>query len=298
MKTSPSEEGKERLSLLGRSALRYAEQGWTVFPLWPRDKTPLLRGNWQTHATTDENIITEWWTQNPTANIGLPTGSKFDVLDLDGPEGISSLNEVAPQYRHDGPLVITGRGYHCFFLPSGHGNRGNLRPKMDFRGMGGYVVGPPSIHPDGRTYRWDIEHHRGIAATCWAAPEWLTTLLDGSVPSRTLPTIVQSGTAAATTPAKGLALGEVAVRDILPDQLPVGLRLRATRPDIRTVADALGLPLKERQNYYLARCIFGTHTDSTPSLVLYPHDNSFHCFGCGAHGDSYDLEKRTYIGAI
>lgn len=31
------------------------------------------------------------------------------------------------------------------------------------------------------------------------------------------------------------------------------------------------------------QCVFPNHNDSSPSLVLYP-DNSFHCFGCDAHG--------------
>lgn len=34
----------------------------------------------------------------------------------------------------------------------------------------------------------------------------------------------------------------------------------------------------------VGRCIF--HADSTPSLVLYPDEGRFHCYGCGTHGDA------------
>jgi Bifunctional DNA primase/polymerase, N-terminal len=41
----------------------------------------------------------------------------------------------------------------------------------DFRGVGGYVVGPPSLHPSGARYRWII--HDGLGR----APSWLVDLL-------------------------------------------------------------------------------------------------------------------------
>lgn len=283
--TSPS----NRLSLLGRSALRYAEHGWAVFPLRDRDKVPLLRGNWRELATVDPEQITEWWSANPSANIGLPTGITFDVLDVDGPEGLESLNALAPQYRHDGPVVLTGRGYHLFLLPTGHGNRANLAPKLDYRGAGGYVAAPPSIHPSGRTYQWDNDHHRGIAATLWHAPQFLADILGPVTPTHGLPRRVADASAAVRVPNREIVTGPVSLSDLPADQIPNSLRYRSQRPDILQVAVGLGLTPKKRSDYWVVRCIFGRHTDTTPSLTLYPHDNSFHCFGCGAHGDSFDL---------
>ena len=40
------------------------------------------------------------------------------------------------------------------------------------------------------------------------------------------------------------------------------------------------------------RCLVGLcplHEETTPSFTLYPHQNSFHCFGCGAGGDVISL---------
>lgn len=39
----------------------------------------------------------------------------------------------------------------------------------------------------------------------------------------------------------------------------------------------------------MGNCPF--HEDHSPSLVVYP-DNTFHCFGCQAHGDSIDFEMK------
>lgn len=37
-------------------------------------------------------------------------------------------------------------------------------------------------------------------------------------------------------------------------------------------------------------CVF--HEDKHPSMVIYPSTNSFHCFGCGEHGDGVDFVMK------
>src|SRR5690242_19888325 len=81
-------------------ALAYANHGWPVFPLVPRDKTPLIgrkQGGHGFHdATTDLNQIRSWWTAYPDANIGIPTGpiSGIVAVDVDGPKGDARLREI------------------------------------------------------------------------------------------------------------------------------------------------------------------------------------------------------------
>jgi hypothetical protein len=55
-----------------------------------------------------------------------------------------------------GPFVATGGGgFHAYFAPSGWGNRTRMDGlAIDWRGVGGYVVAPPSLHVSGRRYRW------------------------------------------------------------------------------------------------------------------------------------------------
>lgn len=50
---------------------------------------------------------------------------------------------------------------------------------------------------------------------------------------------------------------------------------------LRSVRIASLMGTKDVSVKIFRRCPF--HADKSPSFVLYP-DNSFHCFGCGAHG--------------
>jgi hypothetical protein len=153
-----------------RAALCYARRGWRVFPIWPirngqcacgrpcgRDAGKHPIGGLVPHgfrdATTDETIVTQWWTTYPDANIGIATGpvSGILVLDVDGEEGEASL---AALEREHGPLpvipiALTGKGRHLYFAaPRGVpvSSRVRFLPGLDLRGDDGYVVAPPSTH--------------------------------------------------------------------------------------------------------------------------------------------------------
>jgi hypothetical protein len=109
-------------------------------------------------ATTNRAQVLAWWTTYPQANIGLATGDRFDVLDVDGPAGAQAIRTLAAAHslQSSGPLVHTGGGgWHYYLRPTG---LGNVRPAglahVDWRGRGGYVVAPPSRHTSGHPYRW------------------------------------------------------------------------------------------------------------------------------------------------
>jgi len=90
-----------------------------------------------------------------TANIGLRTGLSFDVVDLDGEAAVDALEDArAGREPPQGPVVQTGHGFHWYVKPTRVGNRADVLPGVDFRGEGGYVLGPPSVHPKGHRYRW------------------------------------------------------------------------------------------------------------------------------------------------
>jgi hypothetical protein len=109
-------------------------------------------------ATCNRARILAWWTRHPQANIGLATGHRFDVLDVDGPAGEQAIRALAAEHGlvSSGPLVRTGGGgWHFYLSPTG---LGNARPagleRVDWRGRGGYVVAPPSCHASGHPYQW------------------------------------------------------------------------------------------------------------------------------------------------
>ncbi len=164
--------------LLG-AALDYAARGIPVYPVhWPRPewggarlgcscrrgpscdrpaKHPLVRHGVH-DATSDPAQLERWWQRWPQASIGLATGICFDVLDVDGEAGLAALRQFARtvDLRLHGPLVATGGGgWHYWFAPTGLGCR---PPRglahIDWRGIGGAVLAPPSRHASGGTYRW------------------------------------------------------------------------------------------------------------------------------------------------
>jgi hypothetical protein len=165
------------------AALRYAAEGWSVFPLAARSKLPLIAakdgGRGLYDATTDPAMIRAWFTQYPTANLGLRTGLIFDVVDLDGLRATEAL-EKARQGRDKlrGPMVQTPHGWHVLVQPTGLGNRAGVLPGLDFRGQGGYTVAPPSIVEapdlslDRRQYKWF-----NSSEPLRALPTWLLDLL-------------------------------------------------------------------------------------------------------------------------
>lgn len=160
--------------------LEYASRGWAVLPLhWIENgqcscgkpdcnsagKHPLVGGGSKT-ATTDPQIITDWWTSYPSANIGIATGSASGliVVDVDaGPNksGYSSLAALEAEYAEipRDYCVTTGSGGLHIYLSAPQteirNSASKLAENIDIRGEGGYVVAPPSIHLSGNRYTWD-----------------------------------------------------------------------------------------------------------------------------------------------
>lgn len=146
-------------------ALWYASLGMAVFPIWPRTKSPRTTNGFK-DATTDPAQIEAWWNEQPY-NIGIATGAMSGglvIIDLDineekGINGYLVLKEW--QLEHgtlpDTVQSITGRGgYHLLYRDTRPwNNRVGVREGVDIRGEGGYIVAPPSIHPNGKRYEWE-----------------------------------------------------------------------------------------------------------------------------------------------
>ena len=183
-----------------RNALNLARKGLPVFPCVPRGKHPAVATGLKA-ATTDPQIIREWWGPMPDANIAFATGtpSKIFVLDVDGIDAEAELRKLEAKH---GALpatveVITARGRHVYFkMPAApiRNSAGKLALGLDIRATGGYVLVPPSIHPTGRRYEWSVDCAGAIAD----APSWLTERItdangagNGSKPPSEWRTLVQ-----------------------------------------------------------------------------------------------------------
>jgi hypothetical protein len=181
------------MSALRQAALALAARGFAILPLRPRTKEPYgpdksyYTGNGCKDATRDSDHIKFWWARHPDNNIGVATGSVSSVfvLDADGDQGretLATLEEqrgalpetvtvITPGKINKKTGVHTGKGLHLYFrYPLGRDIR-NAQDHIDLhvRGNGGYVLAPPSAHPDGGVYTWSNDS----ADTLADAPEWL-----------------------------------------------------------------------------------------------------------------------------
>lgn len=181
---------------MARAALRLAERGFHVFPVHtvrpggvcscgaphcervgkhPRTKHGLK------DATKDPKQIAAWWLEWPDANIGLvPWLSRHVVIDVDprngGTEGLAEL-EAQHGLLPDTARVFTGGGgFHIYLtVPDGcdHVPSRLLRPGVELKAMGSYVLAPPSTH---------LSVHLGAApATAGPGYAWDTALGDHMV---------------------------------------------------------------------------------------------------------------------
>jgi len=163
------------------AALKYARRGWPVFPTHtakngvcscgdpctvdsPGKHPRTLHG--QNEATTDEAQIREWWTRWPDAGIAtIPGRCGYVVFDIDGPEALLEAQQLG-LLAEPTLEVVTGRdgGRHLWCLRPAFevSNRcGNLR-YLHIRGDKGYVLLPPSIHPNGKRYRWRSQDEAAV----------------------------------------------------------------------------------------------------------------------------------------
>lgn len=153
-------------------AARYIDLGFVVHPCCPVShrcnspgKIPFdpVEGKhmvrWQEHEQFSLAQWEEWLDYDSELNIGFLTGSPSNLvcLDIDDEGGRRILDECGVQGWQDTWQYTTGRGFRYLFQ---HGetsvstvvSRGSAH--FEVLGDGRQSVLPPSVHPNGRQYRW------------------------------------------------------------------------------------------------------------------------------------------------
>jgi len=145
-------------------ALRYARRGWQVLPLAAGAKCPAIpAGRGVYGATTSAEQIRAWWTSASALNIGIACGAKSSLLVVDvdprngGDETLGALERHYGQLPATPRVLTPGGGQHLYFhFPNAIQTRTTLGEGLDLKTNGGFVVAPPSVHPNGGLYRWDV----------------------------------------------------------------------------------------------------------------------------------------------
>ena len=146
---------------LPETALTLCEQwGFSVFPLHPKSKKPVLSWTeYQTRAASPDEIE-DWWEEDPARNIAIACGkvSNLVVVDADNQQAIEW---VKANFIQTPVAVKTRRGFHYYYkyphgseawLKAEREKHKTLKDGVDIQIDGFYVVGPNSIHPNGDIY--------------------------------------------------------------------------------------------------------------------------------------------------
>lgn len=145
--------------------LGYVDNGWSILPVKPEEKRPFMT-NWLQYTKTraTKAMVTSWFTNLSGAGVGAVTGRISNIVVLDVESYCPTpIEEILKQY----PTHLVSRtgsgGYHLFYsYPTSVpkvANRVKIFEGADLRADGGFIVLPPTVHPNGNKYEW-IE--RGI----------------------------------------------------------------------------------------------------------------------------------------
>jgi len=173
---------KARADALLRAAYQYFNAGFTPIPLQSGDnaKLPLLRSvevDFGFETRELNRLYERGWGETPftwerfdemfrcAGGIGIAVGAcsgGLAVVDFDDPAAheiwIRENSEMAGRM----PAVRTARGVHYYFVSSGHISggwksfsvAGYVGKAGELKLANGYVVAPPTRHPDGMLYEW------------------------------------------------------------------------------------------------------------------------------------------------
>jgi hypothetical protein len=256
-----------------RAALDHAAKGRYVFPVRPGGKRPATAHGFK-DATRDERRILHAWDPIPDANIGVACGaSKIVVLDIDSRSGAHPDEILGELDLHGAPVVSTGEApepseKYPKSLAGVRGAQVHFRGEIpstnllaiegcEIKGVGGYVVVPPSVHPSGVEYVGELPPVWELPAV----PGWLLELVKAS-PTR-------------------------ARRSALPP--------RETLDPLFAIGAEIYVPALsgcEPGPDWKIHCPF--HDDAEPSLHIYDAGRGWFCFGCRRGGTIIDFASHLW----
>lgn len=181
-----------------QEALQSLQRGWSVFPVSQGAKRPLVKWKPYQDELPGERKIRNWFGADyRDANLGLVTGelSGRVVLDVDELAGLEEIErrgglphtqtvQTRPDIAHKLHFHFQHPDFEVgnFAKKVKAGDEYVELPGLDFRGDGGYVLLPPSVHHSGAgNYEW---LHGPDDAPLAPMPDWLLELLRGQSEGR------------------------------------------------------------------------------------------------------------------
>jgi hypothetical protein len=187
-----------------RAALTYAGRfGFFVFPIKPGTKAPhgrFVRHGFQ-DATRDPEQIGLWWSADPSAGVAIAcVTSGLVVLDVDprngGDETLAMLEGEIGALPTTPRVLTPSGGQHIYFHDDVGAYAGTAGEGLDVKSSG-YVLAPPSVHPNGGVYRWDVGAHLGDTDIAPLPDVWLRRVTTPAHAKTSGPVLPSSGLDAA-----------------------------------------------------------------------------------------------------
>jgi hypothetical protein len=154
------------VSLL-QDALAYHRRGWCVIPV--NGKKPARGVKWKPYATQrpTEAELRAWFSHNGATGLAVvlgPVSGGLYCRDSDTPGAYERWKAGHAELAATLPTVKTARGYHVYFHSTAEHRIKNCKDG-ELRGVGSYVLLPPSQHPSGHVYKWLVELPSGDIPT-------------------------------------------------------------------------------------------------------------------------------------
>lgn len=245
--------------------------GSRAIPLHPSSKRPVGTG-WTTREWTAAQLR-EHFERHRDANIGIRTGNRLVVLDIDTRAG-GDRNLATLEAEH-GPLPMTptvhtgGGGRHYYLRAPDEASGRTLLPGVELKDAGRQVVAPPSIHRNGRQYVWDPRNPYDPAAIA-DAPSWVLELGREPAARRSDSSALPTGGNRGGTRVSDDPLAEIPSRTYVPE--------------------LTGRPINQ---YGYAACPFHDPSEENPETLSVngPNPTLWKCWSdrCGRSGDIYVL---------
>ena len=172
----------------------YVNSGWSILPVKPEEKRPYMT-NWlqYTHTRASMDMVENWFRSLSGAGVGAVTGKISNIVVLDVESWCKTpIEEIIKKYPTQRIARSGSGGWHLYYqYPTGIpkvSNRVGLFEGADLRADGGFIVLPPTTHPNGKKYEWVERGLLGAFPTAFLELEsrptvqnegWITEALRG-----------------------------------------------------------------------------------------------------------------------
>lgn len=138
----------------------YIHSGWSILPVKPEEKRPYMT-NWLQYTRTraPKEMVENWFNNLSGAGVGAVTGKISNIVVLDVESWCKTpIEELLKKFPTQMISKSGSGGYHLFYqYPVGRNkisNRVGIFDGADLRADGGFIVLPPTVHPNGMRYEW------------------------------------------------------------------------------------------------------------------------------------------------